>query len=141
MNFHTLKYVHFFLVLSWISMFVTDGFAQCYINHDWKWPNTSVTYHINSDIGTSIPGGFWSDYTTAIEAAASQWSKAGSPFKLSRGWDVNYALGTEPTGIYQVGYYYSNDVIHAKTLINHPNGVITEVQTYCLGSAENGISG
>ncbi len=120
-----------FIVLNFPTIFA----QQCYIYPGYKWPVNTVTYHINGLLGDAFAS--QEDYKTAIKAAASSWSAAGSVFRFNKGDDVYYDKGQEPNGIYQVGYYNdptpdpNGKIPLALTLTSvDNNNQIVKVETY-----------
>ena len=96
------------IIIPIIILNLSNLFSQnCYIKSGQRWQGNSVTYHINSNLGNAFAT--QQQYETAIDAAASSWSGAGSVFRFNKGDDVNYLRGQEPSGIYQVGNYNTTE--------------------------------
>jgi hypothetical protein len=112
-----------------VIFYAPELLSQCYIQYGWRWQSNTVTYQINSSLAT--PWATQTGYETAIDAAANQWNNAGSNFQFTIGDNVNYDYGNVPDGIFQVGWYIADfDTAHAVSVVDHPNGTITKVETY-----------
>ncbi|MCL5020189.1 MAG: right-handed parallel beta-helix repeat-containing protein [Bacteroidetes bacterium] len=130
-----MKVFRFGLILAFgvlSSLFAASALAQCYIWNGDKWPGTSVTYCINSDLATNDASE--EDWTDAINSAATQWNAAGADFQFDQGSDVSYDPGTEPPGVYQLGWYAQSgtDTTAITNVTDDPNNsaAITQVETY-----------
>ena len=123
--------IGFILLLS-----VSQLFAQVYLTEGWHWARNYVIYHVNENLGINSTA-TQQQWETAIDSAAAQWDNAGANFRFIKGTDVDWAMGSEPTGGYQLSYNYisgSDDVavtsVIAESSDYYPADTLVSVETY-----------